>query len=395
MTTAVRFDAAGDRCTWTGTAPTPSSGLTITCWVYISVNRSDFSTVLRLHSSSGATTNLNIAMDSGGLLPCVFTAGGSSTGPQSLSVGAWARLAVTVTGSTSTIYVALGAAGATQSQAGTVGGNAAVSPTSGYTVAGRSAVDPDEWFNGRLAHIRVWSAVLTQGEAEAEWASATPVRTSDLFADYPLPDAGDLTDHSGNGRNLSAGSTSVTTEDGPPIDTAVTGTAAHTLTALDSTAGGAVLVSGTAAATLPALDTATAGAVTVAGAAAVDLPAMHAALAGGVVNAGVGNTDLSTLDVNANVSVSVDGTTSVTLPPLDSAAVGAMSVAGVAQMALPAIDIAAQGAVIIPVVGTVGVTLPALTMASATLAWPPAVTEDQEHLVGVDGPYRAPWLAVD
>lgn len=392
---AVRFDAATDRITWAGTAPTPSSGLTITYWAYVSVDRDDFSTMIRLHSSSGATTNANVAMDSGGLLPCVFTAGGSSTGPQSLSVGAWARIGITITGSTSTIYVALGSGGSTQSQGGTVGANAGVSPDSGYTLAGRSSSDSSEWFNGRLAHVRIWSTVLTQSEIEAEWASATHVRTSLIFAAYPLPDAGDLLDYSGNGRHLSAGSTSVTTEDGPPINTTVTGTAAVTLPALDSTATGDLTVTGTVSATLPACDVTAAGSVAVVGSSAVDLPALDVTADGAVLVDGTLSATLPALDASATGAVTVAGTVATQLPQLDTQAAGGVTIIGTAGTALPALAAALQGTVITPITGTVAVTLPALTMASATLAWPPAVTEDHAPLVAVDGPHLVPWLAVD
>jgi hypothetical protein len=283
---AVRFSEAGDRVTWTGTAPTPSSGLTITSWVYVAVDRNDFSTLIRLHSSSGAVTNLNLATDSGGTMPCVFTAGGSSTGPQALPVAGWARVAVTVTGSTSTIFVALDAAGATQSQAGTVGANAGVSPDSGYTLGGRSPVDGSEWFDGRLAHVRVWAAVLTQTEIESEWASATPVRSAGLFAAYPLADATDLADHSGAGRHLAAGSTAVTTEDGPPIATTVAGTLAATLPSIEASTAGAAATAGQLAATLPALDEAVSGAAVTSGTLPATLPALGAAASGQASSAG-------------------------------------------------------------------------------------------------------------
>lgn len=392
---AVRFDAATDRVTWTGTAPTPSSGLTITYWAYVSVDRDDFSTMIRLHSSSGATTNLNVAMDSSGLLPCIFTGGGSSTGPQSVSAGAWARIAVTVTGSDSRVYVALNEAGATQSQDGTVGGNAGVSPDSGYTLGGRSAVDGDEWFNGRLAHVRMWNAVLTQGEVETEWASANPVRTSNLFAAYPLPDAGDLTDHSGNGRHLSAGSTSVSTEDGPPITTTVTGSVAATLPSLDSTSAGDLVVVGAVAATLPAIDAATAGAVAVNGTVAADLPQLVTSTAGDVAVGGAVNTTLPALDMAATATASVDGTVAADLPQLGNQMAGSATIAGLVNSVMPNLVTALHGTVTTPVTGTVAVTLPALTMASATLTWPPSVADHTEPLVAVDGPHQVPWLAVD
>lgn len=372
---AVRFDAASDRCTWTGTAPTPSSGLTITFWAYVSVDRDDSSTMIRLHSASGATTNINVAMDTSGLLPCVFTAGGTSTGPQALSVGVWARIAVTVTGSTSTIYTALDAAGATQSQAGTVGSNAGVAPDSGYTVGGRAANVPDEWYNGRLAHLRIWSSVLTQAEIEAEWASPAPVRTSLLFADYPLTDATDLADHSGNARHLAAGSTAVSTEDGPPISTTVTGTVAAELPALASAAAGGAVAGGQVAGDLPGITSAAGGVLLAGGQLAADAPGPELAGAGGVETA---------------------GQLGAALPALDTELAGTSTVTGTAPTTLPSPTVALSGSVATPVVGTLAATLPGLTMASGRVDWPPAVTDvPLAALIGVDGPHDVPWIAVE
>lgn len=371
---AVRFDAAGDRVTWTGTAPTPSSGLTITLWAYISVDRNDWSTMIRLHASGGATTTTNLATDSGGVLPCNFTAGGSSPGPQALPVGDWGRVALTVTGTTSTVYVALGAAGATQSQAGTVGSNAAVSPNSGYTLGGRSSGDSSEWYNGRLAHVRLWNTVLTQTEIEAEWASATPVRTANLFADYRLADATDLADHSGNGRTLSAGSSAVTTEDGPPITTTVTGTVAATLPALAVGAAGDATASGTSVVDLPTLGAALSGSATIAGQVAATLPSVDLAAAGG-----------STLA----------GQLGAALPALDTELAGTLLVTGTATATLPSPEAALAGTITAPVAGTLAALLPALTLASGRTGWPPAVAVAADRpLVTVNGPSEVPWIAV-
>jgi hypothetical protein len=392
---AVRWDAAGDRCTWTGTAPTPSSGLTITFWCYVSVDTNDFATMIRLHASSGATTNLNVAMDSSGTLPCVFTAGGSSTGPQSLTVGSWARIAVTVTGTTSTVYVGLGAGGATQSAAGTVGANAGVSPTSGYTVGGRSIVDGSEWFNGRLAHLRIWSTVLTQTEIEAEWASATPVRTSLLFAAYPLPDATDLLDSSGNTRHLAAGGTAVTTEDGPPLTTTITGTLAASLPPVAASVTGAVASTGTLAADLPALTSSTTGDLTTGGQLATSLPAISATVAGGVSFDATMAMELPAAGAAVAGRVDVAGQLVGSLPPVDTELAGDAFAAGSVDAGLPALDAALSGSVAVPVTGTLVMVLPALTMASGRTAWPPAVADAPlGSLVGVAGPEDVPWLGV-
>jgi hypothetical protein len=219
---AVRFDAATDRISFSGTVPDPSSGFTLLGWAYVSVDRDDFSTMARVHASSGASTTATFATGSEGLGgPGYFTAGGSVTNATGFAVGSWRKVAISCTGTTGKCYVATDG-GATEVDSGTVGG--AASPT-GITLGGRSPVDGAEWWNGRLAYWRLYSAELTQTEIETEWASATPVRTENLWADWPLSTHTDLTDHSGNGRNLSAGSTATTTEDGPPLAVDVIGTA--------------------------------------------------------------------------------------------------------------------------------------------------------------------------
>lgn len=134
-------------------------------------------------------------------------------------MGQWSRIAATVSGTTATLYVADTDQGQVTSASGTISTGL---PT-GLTIAGRSAGDSTEWFSGRLAHMRIWSAVLTGAEIVDEWASLDPVRTDDLWAAWPLEDAADLTDHSGAGRDLAAGTTAVTTEDGPPITEVLAG----------------------------------------------------------------------------------------------------------------------------------------------------------------------------
>lgn len=391
---AVRFDAATDRITWTGTAPTPSSGLTITFWAYVSVDRDDFSTMVRLHSSTGATTNLNVAMDSSGTLPSVFTAGGTSTGPQAVSVGSWARLAVTITGTTSTVYVALGAAGATQSAVGTVGSNAAVSPNSGYTVGGRSAVDGSEWYNGRLAYLRIWSTVLTQAEIETEWASPTPVHTSLLFADYPLLLASDLTDHSGNARHLVAGSTAVTTEGDPPVNTTIPATLAATMPPLAASVAGSAVAAGQLTADLPPLATSTTGGTTTDGHLAATLPAIESAATGGVALDGHLAAALPVIWSTTAGDTTTAGQLGGALPPLDTELAGTAALAGTITAALPSPVAALGGSVAVPVTAVLAMTLPGLTMASGRVSWPPAVSNAPDNLIDVDGPIEVPWVAV-
>lgn len=433
---AVRFDAATDRITYTGTSPTPSSGYTATCWLYISVDRNDFSTFLRLHAASGATTVINAACGSDGVTPEIFTAGGSSPGPQSLPVAGWARVAITVTGTTSKVYVATGSAGATMSTTGNVGSSGATAAT-GFTVGGRSAVDGSEWYDGRIAYLRMWTTVLTQSEIEAEWAAATPVRTSLLWADYPLLLASNLLDQSGNGRHLSAGSTAVSTEGDPPVsssvagtfaaslpslttaaaggvqvpgvlvaalpaltataagDVAVAGTLAVTLPALTAVAAGSVQVAGELAAILPVLDAAASGPVVAGGGLVVGLPAVTATVAGGVDLAGHLAGELPALTTSLTGGLTVGGVLAVELPALTAGVAGGLSVAGTVGVVLPTLSAAFSGDASAPVAGNLLVTLPALTMGSARTSWPPAVDDAAPaDSIDVTGPFEVAWLAV-
>lgn len=224
---AVRSDAANDRLTRTGGAPDPQAGFTVCGWFYLAVDRDDFSTLIRLHASSGSTTRLTLSTGSSGTLPAIFTPGNTSgvLGVDSFTAGAWMFIAVTQTSTTATIYTCT-PGGTMHSASGTSSGGSA---PDGYTIFGRSSSDSSEWFNGRGRCLRLWSTVLTPTELAAERDSLTKVKASSIYADYDMVDAATaLADSSGNGRNLTAGSTAVTTEADPPIGTS----AADTLTGI-------------------------------------------------------------------------------------------------------------------------------------------------------------------
>lgn len=67
----------------------------------------------------------------------------------------------------------------------------------------------NEWGNLELAYGRVWTgAQPSDADFDAEWRSATAVRTSNLFADWAFANAATAaTDSSGNGRTLTVGGT--------------------------------------------------------------------------------------------------------------------------------------------------------------------------------------------
>lgn len=254
-----RSDQASDRVSYTASAPpNPATAFTVTFWARLRVDRDDFSTMMRLHSSSGGSTTVNITTGSSGTTPIVVSPGNSGgiIGTDALAVDTWRMLAVTVAGtgaSDGKIYTKV-IAGSTNVVTGQVTGG---STPDGITLFGRSAGDSTEWFNGGLAYVRVWSAVLSQAEIEAEWASATIVRTSGVWANWPM--LTNINDISGNGRNLTAGSTALSTEDDPPLASTVTGTGLAAFGGLGGTAAGVRTTSGSAAGSFGALGAAAVG----------------------------------------------------------------------------------------------------------------------------------------
>jgi hypothetical protein len=212
-----RFDASTDKISYSATAPPdPQSGFSVSFWAYLVVDQSLNETMCRIWGASDST-RLNVATNSGGTTPSLFTPGntGGVAGGDALGTAQWGWIGVTQTGTTATIYTSIGL-GTVHSNSGTAsGGNTA----SGITFGGRSPSDNSEWFNGRIVYARYWGAVLNSTEMQTERASATPVRTSNLWAAWPLTSSSDLTDQSGNGRDLVAGSTATSTEADPTLST--------------------------------------------------------------------------------------------------------------------------------------------------------------------------------
>lgn len=279
---SLRADETTDRASYTATPPPdPATAFTATFWARLRVDRDDFSTMMRLHSSSGSTTRVTLATNSSGTVPAIFSPGntGGVIGSDALVVDEWRMIAISVAGTGATdgaIYTRV-IDGDTHVTTGAVTGGAV---PDGITLFGRSVSDASEWFNGSLAHFRVWSAELTQEEIEAEWNSTTPVRTADLWAAWPLSE--DLNDTSGNNRHLSAGVTPLTVEDDPPIQEAVNveGSGAAAFGALTGTATGTRTVLGSAALSAGGLTASASGDRTVLGTA--ELPGVLSATASGL-----------------------------------------------------------------------------------------------------------------
>lgn len=288
---AVRIDASGDYLRRTTSLPSDTN-FTITGWCYIVSHRTSeyryfvgienaasSSSAWKLMGWNGGDNDLSIACD-----PIETQRFANSPG-----AGVWWFFAISCNESnTLTGYWRPADGSATH-----VSPTLATSPQT-EAVLHLGADSWDEWCDVRLANVKVWDAVLTQAEIEAEQFTYRPRRLENLHAWWPLlPGATErLRDYSGNGKDLTAGGT-LTDEDGPPLawgapvwsvpfaeaSNEVTGSAALTLGALTTTAAGTVDLTGSAATTLAALTSSAAGTVTggaITGSAAVTLGTLTA-----------------------------------------------------------------------------------------------------------------------
>lgn len=127
------------------------------------------------------------------------------------SIGTWAPYAV-VTKQGSGVLSNDGYYGATASAITLVGNtsSADVADTAPALAIGGTGADNS---GVSVAYCRIWNAELTLAEIKAEFESATPVRTSGLYADYRFANGSLTTDSSGNGNTLTSAGTPTFTAD--------------------------------------------------------------------------------------------------------------------------------------------------------------------------------------
>jgi hypothetical protein len=189
-------------------------GYTICFWARITVDLNTYSSPCCL-ANVNQNTFVIAATDVDGTTMNFWNANsGPIVGPN-MAVGGWYFFAWTVNGNPGTLTAYWSPAGG-----GALSSGAAV----GLNTA--NAIDTlligmnkdSETWDGNVQSVKAWSAVLTQDEIQNEMFALTPKRTANLWAFYPLltqPDG--LIDYSGNTRNLTAGATPTTTEDGPSV----------------------------------------------------------------------------------------------------------------------------------------------------------------------------------
>ena len=220
------------------------------------------------------------------------------------------------------------------------------------------------WLNGRLTTAHIWSVALSSGEIATQRSyGPAVVQRANLWAEYYLTGASDLSDYSGNGRDLITDG-GLTTEAGPsvtweiPVSVAETGAGSNTLTAqlgatLAETATGSDTATGAAAGTVAevgtgadALSAQHAATATETGSGSDILTAEHGATAadtGAGADATSGALDATTAEGGAGVDTA-DGASTASLSEAGAgadAATGALA-AGADETGTGADDVSAE-----------------------------------------------------
>lgn len=237
---AVLFNAHADRL-YNGALPVNNAAYTACMW--IKPHAGNPADAIYFESDAAGTT---YALASSGGVIGILNAGGGFVWDVTLGAAmtndVWYFVAMSLNGLVGTLYrgtessAVASASGAIAAQGASfrvyVGGDAAV--------AGFAPV-------ADIAHVRVWNAILSAAEIEAERIASTPARVANLSADWRLATAATkLVDSSGAGNTLTAAGA------GPWADAAdptfgITGTSVFTLPAITSAMSGFVVLPLTAA----------------------------------------------------------------------------------------------------------------------------------------------------
>jgi hypothetical protein len=352
---AVRFDAQGE---WY----TRSTGLTtvttwaVTCWAKLAVDRAATTILWQIDNNSGGNLFRLNAWDGRDLT--YETAGGSWFGlmGHALTAAEWTFIGVSGTSNPGQVRYAVRTAGGSTWVTGDLAQNNVTFNANTLRLAGGTA--SSEWFNGTLAAVKAWNAMLTVDELQQEALTYMPQRTADVRGWYPLLTS-PATDYSGLGNTLAGGS-GVTQEDGPPIawrsrrptivipiTTSALGSLAATLPPLGASVDGTVTVAGQAASTLPTLTTGLVGDATVTGQTTPVLPPLGADLTGDSTAPGLLAADLPPLAASFDGELT-GGFLTPALPPLGAAFDGSLHVHGTTPAALPSLTAALAGHADIP-----------------------------------------------
>lgn len=206
---SVRFDASGDRLTRTATLPTMTS-FSLLAWALVSVSAGFTGALAHGLNADGSQNFYSVGLGNSGGLKLNTYPGDASVGYYGttvLATATWYHIALTCAGTGTNQFLAY------------LNGVAEITRTAtAVSTAGRLMVGDDQGgdpFNGRVAAVKIYSAVLTADEIKQEMRSYMPVRTANLNTWSPLLVSTDVGNYANTGAWTVGGT--LTTEDGPPI----------------------------------------------------------------------------------------------------------------------------------------------------------------------------------
>lgn len=381
---SARSDATTDQCRFSGTIPNTSGGFSFTGWARVHTDQNNNQTLFRISLANG--TRINFATDTDGTSgPACFTTGGSVVNSLGFVVDAWRKIAMTCDGDDAIVYARDPTTGGTVSASGTIGG-AGTGNADVLSLFGRGPSDASEWYAGDLAYIRFWFGTrLTQTQVEAEWDSSTPIVTTNLFAHWKLLTATDLNDYSGNGNHLTAGSTSLTTVDDPPIP--ITGNGSASVSNATVAGTGTVPVGGTGSVTAGNTTLSGTGSTPTTGSGGVTSLNATVSGTGNVAINGNGSVSAGSAQVSGTGTLEVTGSGGVTAGNADIDGTGSADITGTGSVIASNAMVAGTGSSL-PVIGGSGSLIATssivaglgtvLIIGNGSLAPPPAVVSGQE-----------------
>lgn len=171
----------------------------------------------------GNTLNLYFGIDTPTTTTLMWAATYSSVNgarvANALATGVWAHFAFVYdgngVGNAERLFLYKNGVGLTETFVGTVPASLAGSAQPFRVAQGEIADTNTHYLDGRVAHLKMWSAVLTAAEVFQEMNSYHPVRTAGLILWSPYDDGTSARDYSGNGNHGTV--TGALQIQGPPV----------------------------------------------------------------------------------------------------------------------------------------------------------------------------------
>jgi hypothetical protein len=234
--TPVRVMYTGSHKTWPGPAPAggavaftgtsgqalkrSASGLNLTstsitwcAWAKIAVDMNFYSWVL---SSDDASANyVQFGADATGTHYYMSSNAGGGSSAYDFVIGKWVFIAAVIdkTGTAPYLYHAEAPATTLTQDGYMFTLPAGFNDANTFYIGNGGFNNP---WNGSIAAVKVWNAVLTTTELQTEMTKYAPQRTANLWAAYKLDKGPQTTDDSGNGRTLTQVGTLTLDTAGPP-----------------------------------------------------------------------------------------------------------------------------------------------------------------------------------